>query len=283
MKVIPGDPFNDPKLKPEIKQALIEKYGLDRPIMEQYNVYIKNLLKGEFGTSIKYEGRSVSKIIKENFPISFMIGWRALVFAVSFGIIFGVIAAVYHQRAVDYIVILVAIIGVSVPSIVIGPFFSYIFGVKIRLFPVTVDKTYISLLLPSVTLGLGTLAIIARMMRTTTLEVLGQDYIQTAKAKGLNKVEIIFKHTIRNSIMPVITILGRLFAAIITGSIVIEKVFSAAGIGEYFVSAILELDYPMIMGITIFYAILIIICMLMVDICYGFIDPRLKLSAKGRG
>ena len=281
MKALPGDPFHNPKMSPAVKEALTYKYGLDKPLLKQYGIYIGNLVKGDLGTSIKYPGRSVNQIIKDGFPKSFALGWRAMVFATFFGLMFGVVAALNHEKTLDYLVIFIAIIGVSVPSIVMGPFLAYTFGVDLGWLPVTVNDTPISLLLPSLTLGFGTVAFISRLMRTTTLEVLGQDYIQTAKSKGLSKIQIVWKHVIRNAIMPVVTVLGPLFAGIITGSIVIEQVFAVAGLGGAFVSSILEQDYSMIMGITIFYAILIIAAVLIVDIAYGFIDPRLRVSGKG--
>jgi oligopeptide transport system permease protein len=281
MKALPGDPFHDPKLKPDVKQALMDKYGLNRPVLEQYGIYLNNLLHGDLGTSIKFPGRSVTTIIKNSFPKSFALGWRAMLTATILGIFFGLVAALNHGKWLDYLVIFIAIVGVAVPNIVMGPFLSYTFGVKLGWLPVTVDKTATSLILPVITLSLGTLAFVSRMMRTTTLEINGQDYILTAKSKGITKAQIVWKHTIRNAIMPVVTVLGPLFAAIITGSIVVEKVFTVAGLGEYFVNTILEQDYPMIMGITIFYAVLIIVSMLIVDIAYGFIDPRLKSSIEG--
>lgn len=281
MKALPGDPFHDPKMKPDVKQALMEKYALDRPVIQQYGIYINHLVHGDLGTSIKFPGRSVTAIIKNSFPKSFALGWRAMLLATILGIFFGLIAALNHEKWIDYIVIFIAIVGVAVPNIVMGPFLSYNFGVKLGLLPVTVDNTPKSLILPVISLSLGTIAFVSRMMRTTTLEVNGQDYILTAKSKGITKLQIVFKHIIRNAIMPVITVLGPLFAAIITGSIVVEKVFAVAGLGEYFVNTILEQDYPMIMGITIFYAVLIIASMLIVDIAYGFIDPRLKSSIQG--
>jgi len=281
MKSLPGDPFQNPKMQPEIRAQLMRKYGLDRPIFEQYKMYLNNIAHGDFGVSLKYKDRSVTRMIKEGFPKSFAIGWRAALYATILGILFGVIAALNHQKVWDYLIIFIAIIGVSVPHIVMGPFLSYTFGVKLGWLPVVVNETQISLFLPSFTLGLGTLAFISRMMRTTTLEVMSQDYIHTAKAKGLAKPEIIWRHIIRNAIMPVVTVLGPLFAAIITGSIIIEQVFAVAGLGNYFVRSIFNQDYSMIMGITLFYAILVIIAMLLVDIAYGFIDPRLRVSGKG--
>lgn len=281
MHALPNDPFTDPKLKPEVKQALRVKYGLDKPLSEQYIIYMKNIAKGDLGTSIKYPGRSVTDMIKQSFPKSFALGWRALIIAVTFGVFLGIIAALNHQKILDYLSIIIAIIGVSIPSIILGPILAYFFGVQLGWFPVTVDKTQWSLILPSITLALSSLATISRLMRTTTLEVLGQDYISTAKSKGLAKFQIVWKHVLRNAIMPVITVLGPLFAALITGSIVVEKIFAVAGLGEYFVSTITEQDYPMIMGITIFYAALIILSILVVDIIYGLIDPRLKIAGKG--
>lgn len=281
MKALPGDPFNDPKLKPEVKQSLMDKYKLDEPVLKQYGYYLNNLIHGDFGTSLKTPGRSVTSIIKVSFPKSFALGWRAMLLATALGIIFGLISALNHGKWLDYLIIFIAIVGVSVPNIVMGPFLSYNFGVKLGWLPVTVDETASSMILPVITLSLGTLAFVSRMMRTTTLEVNGQDYILTAKSKGISKLQIVSRHTIRNAIMPVITVLGPLFAGIITGSIVVEKIFAVAGLGEYFVNTILSQDYPMIMGITLFYAVLVVISVLIVDIAYGFIDPRLKGSMEG--
>ncbi|MCM0647561.1 ABC transporter permease [Clostridium swellfunianum] len=281
MKALPGDPFNDPKLKPEVKQALMDKYKLNEPVLKQYGIYLNNLIHGDLGTSIKFPGRSVTTIIKTSFPKSFALGWRAMLLASTLGIFFGLVAALNHNKWIDYLVIFIAILGVSVPNIVMGPFLSYNFGVKLGWLPVTVDNTARSFILPVITLSLGTLAFVSRMMRTTTLEINGQDYILTAKSKGITKPQVVWKHTIRNAIMPVVTVLGPLFAGIITGSIVVEKVYAVAGLGEYFVNTILSQDYPMIMGITLFYAVLIIASMLIVDIAYGFIDPRLRGSMEG--
>ena len=281
MKILPHNPFNDPKIKPEVRAALEKKYNLDKPILVQYGLYLKNLMKGDLGISMKQAGRSVNAIIAENFPNSFAIGWRALVFATVFGLLLGVVAALNHEGLLDYASILIAIIGVSIPSIVLGPMLAYFLGVELGWFPVTVNESEWSLILPSFTLGLGSLALISRLMRSSTLEVMGQDYINTAKAKGLSKGQIVWGHIIRNAIMPVITVLGPTFAALITGSIVIENIFAVAGLGKYFVKSIYESDYSMIMGITLFYAALIILSMLMVDIVYGFIDPRLRVKGKG--
>jgi oligopeptide transport system permease protein len=281
MKALPGDPFHNPKIKPEMRQALLQKYGLDLPVSQQYVKYLNNLVHGDLGLSYKYLNRPVSQVIKNSFPKSFALGWRAMAYSSVFGVLFGVIAALKHQKLPDFIVILISIIGVSVPSIVMGPLLAYYFGVNLGWLPVTVTDAEISMLLPAFTLGLGTLAFVARLMRSTTLEVLGQDYIQTAKSKGLKTYKVVWNHVIRNAIMPVISILGPSFAAIITGSIVIENVFAVAGLGGYFVSTISDQDYSMTMGITLFYAILIIVSLLVVDIAYGLIDPRLKVSKKG--
>jgi oligopeptide transport system permease protein len=281
MKALPGDPFHNPKMEPELRQALLQKYGLDLPVSQQYIKYMNNLVHGDLGLSYKYLNRPVVEVIKSSFPKSFALGWRAMLYSSFFGVLLGVIAALKHQKAADYIVIFIAIVGVSVPSIVMGPLLAYYFGVILGWLPVTVTSSPLSMILPSFALGLGTLAFVARLMRSTTLEVLGQDYIQTAKSKGLSTTKIIWGHVIRNAIMPVVSILGPLFAMIITGSIVIEKVFAVAGLGEYFVSTIVDQDYSMTMGITLFYAVLIIFCLLMVDIAYGLIDPRLRVSKKG--
>jgi len=281
MKALPGDPFHNPKLKPEMRQALLQKYGLDQPITTQYFKYMSNLAHGDLGLSYKYLNRPVSQVIKESFPKSFALGWRAMAYSAFFGVLFGIIAALKHQKAPDYIIIFISIVGVSVPSIVMGPLLAYYFGVTLGWLPVTVTDSQLSMILPSFTLGLGTLAFVSRLMRSTTLEVLGQDYVQTAKAKGLSTSKIVWSHVIRNAIMPVVSVLGPAFAGIITGSIVIENVFAVAGLGGYFVTTIADQDYSMTMGITLFYAVLIIVSLLVVDIAYGLIDPRLKISSKG--
>ncbi len=185
MKALPGDPFHNPKMKPELRQALLQKYGLDLPVSQQYFKYMNNLVHGDLGLSYKYVNRPVSQVIKDSFPKSFALGWRAMAYSSIFGILFGVIAALKHQKAPDYIIIFISIVGVSVPSIVMGPLLAYYFGVNLGWLPVTVTDSQLSMILPSFTLGLGTLAFVARLMRSTTLEVLGQDYIQTAKSKGL--------------------------------------------------------------------------------------------------
>jgi len=281
MKALPGDPFHNPRLTPQLRQALLQKYGLDLPVPQQYFKYMDNLVHGDLGLSYKYVNRPVSQVIKNSFPKSFALGWRAMAYSSIFGILFGIIAALKHQKTADYAVIFISIIGVSVPSIVMGPLLAWYFGVNLGWLPVTVTDSQISMLLPAFTLGLGTLAFVARLMRSTTLEVLSQDYIQTAKSKGLSTTKIVWSHVVRNAIMPVISILGPSFAAIITGSIVIENVFAVAGLGGYFVSTIVDQDYSMTMGITLFYALLIILSLLIVDIAYTLIDPRLKISNKG--
>lgn len=282
MKLLPGDPFYDPKLKPDVKEALMERYGFDKPILTQYVIYMKGLLQGDLGTSIKHPGRKVTDTIIRAFPKSFALGWRAMFFAVLIGLIFGIYAALKHGKWQDYLVIFIAILGVSIPSIVLGPILAYQFGVNLGWLPVVVTKDMSSYILPAIALGVGTLAFVSRMMRTTSLEVLHQDYIQTAKSKGLGDFKIITRHVVKNAIMPVVTVLGPLFAAIITGSIVIEKIFAVAGLGEYFISTIFEQDYTMLMGITIFYSALIIFSILVVDLAYGFLDPRLRVSSKGK-
>ena len=281
MKLLPGDPFHNEKLKPELRQALLQKYGLDLPVSQQYLKYMNNLVHGDLGLSYKYVNRPVSQVIKNSFPKSLALGWRAMAYSSIFGILFGIIAALKHQKAPDYIIIFISIVGVSVPSIVMGPLLAYYFGVNLGWLPVTVTSSELSMILPSFTLGLGTLAFVARLMRSTTLEVLGQDYILTGKSKGLATSKIVWSNVLRNAIMPVISVLGPSFAAIITGSIVIENVFAVSGLGGYFISTITDQDYSMTMGITLFYAMLIIVSILLVDIAYGLIDPRLKVSSKG--
>ncbi|MCL4424416.1 MAG: ABC transporter permease [Firmicutes bacterium] len=278
MHALPGDPFLNPKKVPEpIRQNMLAKYGLDKPLYQQYFIYLENLSRGELGYSLRYTQRTVNDMIRDGFPYSADLGVRALIFAITTGLTLGIIAALNHNRGWDYTAMLVAVFGVSVPNFVVGTLLQYLISVKLRLLPVTGWEGFKYTLLPSFALGLWTVALMARMMRTTMLEVLNQDYIKTAKAKGLSSREIVWRHAIRNAILPVVTILGPLVVNIITGTLVIETIFAIPGLGRYYVQSINNLDYPLIMGTTIFYAALLILAIFLVDIAYSFIDPRIRL------
>lgn len=284
MRLLPGDPFIGEKAIPETtKAALIAKYGLDKPMIVQFFMYIGNVLRGDLGISIHYN-RPVMDIIAQAFPYSFDLGIRSLIFATIMGVLLGIVAAVKRGTKWDTISMLFAIIGVSVPSFIIGALLQYFLGLKlfewtgIRFFPITGWNSFSSTLLPSFALSFGSLATISRLMRTSMLDVLGQDYIKTAKSKGLSQKLIIWKHAVRNAIMPVITVLGPIAAAVLTGAFVVENIFAIPGMGKFFVLSIQTQDYTMISGTTLFYGAFLVLANLIVDLAYGFIDPRVKLE-----
>jgi oligopeptide transport system permease protein len=284
MRMLPGDPFIGEKAIPETTmKALNAKYGLDKPMYQQLLMYMGNVLKGDLGLSIHYN-RPVADIIAQAFPYSFDLGMRSLIFATIMGVLFGIVAAVKRGTKWDTITMLFAIIGVSVPGFIIGALLQYFLGLKlfqatgIRFFPITGWDSFASKLLPSFALSFGSLATISRLMRTSMLDVLGQDYIKTAKSKGLSQKKIIWKHAVRNAIMPVITVLGPIAAAVLTGAFVVENIFSIPGMGKFFVLSIQTQDYTMISGTTLFYGAFLVIANLIVDLAYGFIDPRVKLT-----
>jgi oligopeptide transport system permease protein len=284
MRLLPGDPFIGEKAIPETTlAALNEKYGLDKPVYEQLFIYMKNIFKGDLGISMHYN-RPINDIIAQAFPYSFDLGLRALIFATVMGILLGIVAAVKRGTKWDTITMLFAIIGVSVPGFIIGALLQYFLGLKlfqwtgIRFFPITGWDSFASKLLPSFALSFSFLATISRLMRTSMLDVLGQDYIKTAKSKGLSQKKIIWKHAVRNAIMPVITVLGPIAAAVLTGAFVVENIFSIPGMGKFFVLSIQTQDYTMISGTTLFYGAFLVIANLIVDLAYGFIDPRVKLT-----
>lgn len=278
VRLMPGGPFASDKMTPEIKAVMEAYYGLDQPVLTQYFIYLGNLLHGDFGYSMLYMNRTVNAVLLESFPYSFDIGIRALCFALSFGLVLGVIAALNRGRKLDFICIFIAIIGTSIPDFIMGGVLQYFFGIKWGMFPVAQYKGITYTFLPMIALGFSTLAMISRVMRSSMLEVVNQDYIKTAKAKGLSKLRIVYKHQIRNAIMPVITVMGPVVASILTGTFVIESIFAIPGMGRYYVESISGLDYTMVLGMTVFYGVFLIISNMVVDILYGFIDPRIRVS-----
>ncbi|MBE5965877.1 MAG: ABC transporter permease [Lachnospiraceae bacterium] len=284
MRMLPGDPFIGNKAIPEVTmEALNRKYGLDKPVLEQLIIYISNAFRGDLGVSIKYN-RPVTDIISQAFPYSFELGIRALIFATIMGVLLGIVAAVKRGTKWDSLAMFFAIVGVSVPNFIIGSLLQYLLGLKlyqwtgVKFFPITGWGSVASKLIPSFALSFSSLATISRLMRTSMLDVLGQDYIKTAKSKGLSQKKIIWKHAVRNAIMPVITVLGPIAASVLTGAFVVENIFSIPGMGRFFVMSIQDQDYTMISGITLFYGIFLVAANLMVDLAYGFIDPRVKLT-----
>ncbi|MEA4911672.1 MAG: ABC transporter permease [Oscillospiraceae bacterium] len=288
MRLLPGDPFVGEKAITETtRAALYAKYGLDKPVWQQFFIYLGNILKGDFGMSMYYNNRPVTDIISQAFPYSMDLGLRAVTFAACFGILLGIVAAVKRGTPWDTTSMVIAIIGVSVPAFIMGALLQYFLGLKlylatgIKFFPITGYDGFSSTVLPAFALSLGSLATISRLMRTSMLDVLGQDYIMTAKAKGLNSRKIVWRHGVRNAILPVVTVLGPIIAAVLTGSFVIENIFSIPGMGKFFVTSIQARDYTMIAGTTVFYGAFLILMNLIVDVLYGIIDPRIKLSLGG--
>ena len=284
MQMLPGDPFTGEKQLPQAQMdALMQKYGLDKPVWQQFFIYIGNVVQGDLGVSLTYN-RAVTLMIGEAFVVSFDVGIRAIIFAFIGGVLLGTLAAIKRGKAADSVCMIIALIGVSVPSFIVASLLQYTLGLKLymttgmRIFPITGWQGLNSKILPVVALGFGSLATISRMMRTSMLDVLGQDYIKTAKAKGLSQGGIIFKHALRNAIMPVVTVLGPITASVLTGGFVVETVFAIPGLGRYFVQSVQGLDYNMIAGTTIFYGAFLILANLVVDLAYGLIDPRVKLE-----
>ncbi len=284
MHLMPGDPFSGEKaLTPEIKAALYAKYGLDQPLVVQFFKYVGNVLHGDLGVSL-LDKRPVLDIILQAFPISADLGIRSLIFATIIGILLGVVAAVKRGTAWDTFTMFLALIGVSVPSFIIGALLQYFLGLKLyqatgmQLFAVMGWGPFNSKFLPPFALAFATMASVARLMRTNMLDVLNQDYIKTAKAKGLSQSDIVWKHAVRNAIMPVITIMGPLVAGVLTGTFVVENIFAIPGLGKYFVQCVQMNDYTTISGTTLFYGSFLVLANLVVDIVYGLIDPRVKLT-----
>lgn len=278
VRALPGDPFLSEKITPQIKVNMMKYFGLDKPLPQQYVIYMGNLLKGQMGYSLKYKNRTVNEVIANAFPNSAELGIRAILFAVPVGIILGIVAALNLNKGWDYFSMIIAVFGVSVPSFIVGGLAQYVFAVKLRWLPVAQWKGFEYTILPSFALGLGTLALIARLMRASMLEVVGQDYIKTAKAKGLSPFQVTWKHQIRNAILPVVTVLGPIIAALITGTFVIEQIFAIPGLGKYYVLGLQNLDYTLVLGMTIFFGAFVVFMNFLVDVVYGFVDPRIRLA-----
>src|ERR671913_317026 len=277
-KLLPGTPFADDKLTPQIRQQLFEKYGLDEPVYVQYAKYMANVAQGDLGNSFFYNSRPVSEMILARLPVSAFIGIQAVIFGLVVGMVLGIVAALRHNTVWDTLAVVVAILGVSVPSFVLGPILQYWLGLKLGWFPIAFFESWIYSVLPSLALSVFVVSTVARFMRTEILEVMGQDYITLAKAKGLSGLAVILKHVLRNAMIPLVTVMAPLTIYIITGSLVVEQIFAVPGIGEQFVESVLVNDYAMILGTTIFFSVLFILALLIQDILYGIIDPRIRVA-----
>ena len=278
MQIVPGGPFLGENVNPEVTQKLLEKYGYDQPIMVQFGNYIRGLFQGDMGVSMVVKsGDPVTGVIADHFPVSSKLGLIALALAVFIGIPLGVFAAMKHNSIFDRVFIFMASLFVSVPSFIMTIALMLIFGVWLSILPIAYLSDWTSYIMPVFGMAIYPMFNLARLTRTTMLDVTGQDYIKTARAKGLSTFKIMFKHALRNALIPVVTSMGPMIAGILTGSFVVEKVFAINGIGKYFISSITSRDYPLIMGTTIFFAVLLIACNYVVDLLYGIIDPRIKM------
>jgi dipeptide transport system permease protein len=281
MHSVPGSPFNQERTTNEAVQKNLNAYfHLDDPLIVQYGHYLQALLKLDLGPSIKQSSQTVNDMLSRGFPVSFELGFYTLLVAIISGILLGVVAALKHNGLIDYVAMSIAVLGISIPNFVMATFLIEELAVRFPIFPVATWTSPKHMVLPILALATGPMAIIARLTRTSMLEVLTQDYIKTAKAKGLSPVKIVFKHALRNALLPVVTVLGSLAASILTGTFVIEKIFAIPGMGKYFVDSINNRDYPVIMGTTVFYSAILILMLLLVDLAYGVLDPRIKLHKK---
>jgi ABC-type dipeptide/oligopeptide/nickel transport system permease component len=284
MHAVPGDPLaGDKAMTPQIRANLEAKYGLDQPLGTQYLIYLGNIARGDFGISYTQENRRVNDIIREHFPISATLGILAIVFAGLGGVLWGALTALYRNQWPDVVIMFAVILGISVPSFVVAAISQWsLVGLNLAagttILPIGGWGSVWHMLVPALVLGLSTMAYLTRLMRSSMLEVVGTDYIRTAKAKGLPPTQIFSRHQLRNAILPVITVLGPAIAGITTGGFVVEIVFAIPGLGRYFVQAIQQLDYTVIMGTTVFYGAFLVFMVILVDLFYGLIDPRVKVD-----
>ena len=279
MHAVPGGPFMSEKaVSAAAQEALEAKYGLDKPLMVQYGTYLKDVVtKFDFGPSLKQRGRMVIDIISDGMKTSMKLGLIAAFAALVIGVVLGAVAALRRNRIIDKIIMVITTAFVSMPSFIMGSLLLVLFAIKLALLPAN-GSTAQGLILPIITLALYPMAYITRLTRSSMLDVLGQDYIRTARAKGVSGPRIIFGHALKNSLIPVLTYLGPMLAYIVTGSLVVEQIFAVPGIGRAFVSSITNRDYPMVMGTTIILAVLIVVMNLISDILYKVVDPRISLE-----
>lgn len=284
VQFLPGSPFANEELLTETQLALLyEKYGLNEPIHIQYFNYIRNVLKGDFGVSFQFNNIPVTQILADRAGPSIQLGLQAMVLGTTVGTILGIIAAVKQNTWIDTLTSTVAIGGRSVPNFVFAVLLQFIFAVVLEWLPIAFWRDgFLSSILPTIALAISPTAEAARFIRTEMIEVLNSDYIELAKAKGFSKIYIISKHALRNAIIPLLTILGPVTASLMTGSLVIENIFSIPGIGEQFTKSILVNDYPTIMGVTIMYSVILVVIILIVDILYGLIDPKMRVTQGGK-
>lgn len=284
MHAIPGSPFNNINgkvLSDAAVKNLEAHYHIDQPLPVQYLIYLKSIATFTYGPSIKQPAQTVNDLLGRGFPVSFELGMWSLAVAVISGVILGIFAALKHNGLIDYLAMTLAVLGISIPNFVLATLLIQEFAVNLHLLPAGTWQGFSYMIMPIIALATGPMAIIARLIRSSMLEVLTQDYIRTARAKGLPPFIIVTKHALKNALLPAVTVLGTLAASILTGTFVIEKIFAIPGMGKYFVDSINSRDYPVIMGTTMFYSALLIFMLFLVDLAYGWLDPRIKQSKGG--
>lgn len=284
MQLLPGTPYtNQERLSPEIIEMLNKQVGLDKPVIVQYGIYLSNLIQGDFGISFQFKNQPVAHLLAGRIGPSLQLGLQAIIFGTVLGTILGTISAMKQNTWADTSSTLVAILGRSIPNFVFAVLLQYIFAIKLQVLPIAKWDGFVYTILPTIALAMSPLADSARFIRTEMVEVLHSDYVELAKAKGLSRWEIAFKHGLRNSLIPLMTLLGPLAVALMTGSLVVENIFAIPGIGEQFVKSITTNDYPTIMAVTILYSFMLIFVILIVDLLYGLVDPRIRVSEGSRG
>lgn len=283
MQLLPGTPYtNQERLSPETIAMLNKQVGLDKPVIVQYGIYLSNLLQGDFGISFQFKNQPVANLLAGRVGPSLQLGLQAIIFGTFFGTILGTISAMKQNTWADTSSTLIAILGRSIPNFVFAVLLQYIFAIKLHVLPIAKWDGFMYTILPTIALAMSPLADSARFIRTEMVEVLHSDYVELARAKGLSRWEIAFKHGLRNSLIPLLTLLGPLAVALMTGSLVVENIFAIPGIGEQFVKSITTNDYPTIMAVTILYSFMLIFVILVVDLLYGLVDPRIRVSEGSR-
>ncbi len=279
VRVVPGGPFDAEKnLPPGIVANIKAKYHLDRPVAEQYLLYLGRLSRGDLGVSYKYANRTVNDILSDAFPVSVQLGAMALAIAVLAGVPLGTVAAVRRGRLLDFACMTLSTVGISVPSFLVGALLIYLLGIWLKALPVALWESPRHMILPALTLSFLPCAYVARLTRASVLEVMQKDWVRTARSKGLSPAVTIVKHVLRNSLVPVVTILGPLTAVLITGSFTVEYIFAVPGMGRFFITAVINRDYDLIMATSLIFALILIVSNTLVDIAYTFLDPKIRLE-----
>lgn len=279
MKMLPGSPLTaEQKVTEAQREIILDKYGLNDPVPVQYLRYMGNLAQGDLGISFQMKNQPVTDILLSRIPVSAQLGLQALLIGTFLGMLLGLVAAIRNNSWMDYSANIISVIGISIPSFIFAGLMQYFIGVRLGLLPVAFWGTFQQTIMPTIALAIFPMAISARFLRTEMIEVLGSDYIVTARAKGVTKAGILFKHGLRNALIPLVTVMGPMAVSLMTGTLVIEQIFSIPGIGEQFVRSIMTNDFSIIMGTTLFFAFFFIFIILVIDILYGIIDPRIRLA-----